>query len=215
MNSPLLDHLVRHGTGERPCRIRLADGMVISVLAGPHSRCLRHLETDTYAAVEVRLPAGVCGPEDWNPYEDGPLGSGQYAWLDVQLLREFVEQHGGEHRTEDHPEVDIESNAPLTPAAAEASGRLLALAESLDVDPADLDAAVHDAASRYASAACNGTGATDVLAASDAIHDEAGSQAADDVNNLGLARQVSYLVAQYGAAATEEIVRAAALAGDR
>ncbi|MEU5476650.1 hypothetical protein [Streptomyces mirabilis] len=215
LNSPLLDHLIRHGTGEQPCRIRLADGIVISVLANPSARCLKHLDTDTYAAVEIKLPAEVSGPESWNRYEDGALGSGQYSWLDVQLLRDFIEQHGGEHR-EEGPEVDIESEAPLAPA--EASARLLALAEVLGVDPADLDAAVHDAAARYASDACNDTGATDVPAAADAAHDEAGRQAADDVNNRGLARQVSYLVAQYGTGAAEGIIRAARAAsptGDR
>ncbi|MGW0334313.1 hypothetical protein ACWD0J_21000 [Streptomyces sp. NPDC003011] len=214
LNSPVLDHLVGHGTGEQPCRIRLADGVIISVLANPVARCLKHLDTDTYAAVEVTLPAGICGPENWNRYEDGALGSGHYSWLDVALLREFVQQHGGEHRAEG-PEVDIESDAPLTPADAEASAHLLALTESLGVEPADLDEAVHDAAARYASDECNDTSAADSPEAADAIYDEAGRQAADDVNNQGLARQVSYLVAQYGAEATEEIVRAAAPTGDR
>ncbi|MGW1002070.1 hypothetical protein ACWDBD_19575 [Streptomyces sp. NPDC001118] len=42
------------------------------------------------------------------------------------------------------------------------------------------------------------------------MYDEAGRQAADEVNNSGLHRQVPYLVAQYGAEKTEEIIRGAA-----
>ncbi|MEV4505465.1 hypothetical protein [Streptomyces klenkii] len=70
--------------------------------------------------------------------------------------------------------------------------------------------AVHEGAASYASAACNATGAVDDEATADALYDEAGRQAADDVNNRGLAHQVSYLVAQYGAAEVEHLIREAA-----
>lgn len=65
---------------------------------------------------------------------------------------------------------------------------------------------MHAAASSYASGAGNSTRATDEDG--DGLHDEAGAQAAG-VNNGGLPGQVPYLVAQYGAAATERIIRAA------
>lgn len=100
--------------------------------------------------------------------------------------------------------INIEHDAPLNPQDAADAARLLEIAESLGVDPEDLDDAVHDAAYRYARDA----DAVDDDAAEE-NYDEAGRQAADEVNNQGLDQQVSYLVAQYGAKGAEEIIRAA------
>ncbi|MFJ6752385.1 hypothetical protein ACIQNI_30000 [Streptomyces sp. NPDC091266] len=97
--------------------------------------------------------------------------------------------------------LDIEADAPLSPDDAGHAARLLALAESLGINPADLDMAVHDAAAGYASAA---SGAED----DDEPYDEAGRQAAA-VNNAGLDKQVTYLVAQNGHEQTERILREA------
>lgn len=99
--------------------------------------------------------------------------------------------------------LDIEADAPLSPADAAHTDRLLALARSHGVDPTDLDEAVHDAASQYASAAYNSTDEGDEL------HDEAGRQAAA-INNGGLDRQVAYLVVQAGPEETERVIRQAA-----
>ncbi|MEU4082501.1 hypothetical protein [Streptomyces venezuelae] len=99
--------------------------------------------------------------------------------------------------------LDIEADAPLSPADAAHTDRLLALARSHGVDPTDLDEAVHDAASQYASAAYNSTDEGDEL------HDEAGRQAAA-INNSGLDRQVAYLVVQAGPEETERVIRHAA-----
>ncbi|MFE0373363.1 hypothetical protein [Streptomyces tendae] len=103
--------------------------------------------------------------------------------------------------------LDIEADAPLSPADAAHADRLLALAHSLGIDPIDLDEAVHDAASQYASDASN---SADDGTDTDELHDEAGRQAADDVNNEGLDKQVAYLVAEYGHEETERIIRQAA-----
>ncbi|MFE0357460.1 hypothetical protein ACFW2K_26045 [Streptomyces nigra] len=106
--------------------------------------------------------------------------------------------------------VDIEYDVPLGTCDVAEAARLLAIAESLGVDPVDLDEAVHDAADMYASDECNATGAVGDDAA-DEIYDEAGRQAADEINNQGLQEQVPYLVAQYGARKTENIIRAAVI----
>ncbi|MBZ3908261.1 MULTISPECIES: hypothetical protein [Streptomyces] len=102
--------------------------------------------------------------------------------------------------------LDIEADAPLSPADAAHAGRLLALARSLGIDPLDLDEAVHDAASQYASGASNSSDRDDEDASCDELHDEAGRQAAD-INNHGLDKQVAYLVAQSGHKETEQIIR--------
>ncbi|MFF9786345.1 hypothetical protein [Streptomyces nigrescens] len=105
--------------------------------------------------------------------------------------------------------VDIAALDPLSPQEAADAGRLLELAEDLEVDPTDLFDAVHEAASHYASRACNDSGAVDDDEAADELYDEAGRQAAD-LNNGGLPSQVRYLVAHYGAERTEEFLREAA-----
>ncbi|MFJ4700499.1 hypothetical protein ACIP5N_22030 [Streptomyces sp. NPDC088768] len=101
--------------------------------------------------------------------------------------------------------LDIEADALLSPPDAAYTHRLRALAHSLGVDPVDLDEAVHDAASQYASAAYNSGEDDDE---GDGLHDEAGHQAAT-VNNGGLDRQVDYLVVQAGPEKTERIIREA------
>ncbi|MGP3950835.1 hypothetical protein [Streptomyces sp. 7N604] len=106
--------------------------------------------------------------------------------------------------------IDIEAEAVVNPQGAAHAARLASLATSLHVAPADLDEAVHDAAGRYASDACNSTGAVDDETAADVLYDEAGRQAADNINNHGLDRQVAYLVAQYGHEKTERIICEAA-----
>ncbi|MET9778603.1 hypothetical protein ABZ023_30865 [Streptomyces sp. NPDC006367] len=105
--------------------------------------------------------------------------------------------------------LDIEATAPLGSQDAADAARLLALAESIGIDPVGLYDAVHDAAARYASDHCNATSEAEDPVVADAIYDEAGRQAAD-VNNSGLSGQVDYLVVQYGPRETEEIIRAAA-----
>ncbi|MFD8078991.1 hypothetical protein ACFV3E_40830 [Streptomyces sp. NPDC059718] len=110
--------------------------------------------------------------------------------------------------------MDIDADEPLRHADEGSAEQLLALAEQLGIDPVDLDEAVHDAASRYASDACNSSGAVDDDEATDALYDAAGHSAAA-INNTGLSAQVPYLVKQYGAANTEGFIRDAAPAGAR
>lgn len=107
--------------------------------------------------------------------------------------------------------IDIEASAHLGPRESAEAARLSALAEALGVEPIELDEAVHEAAARYASEACNRTGAVDNDEAAHAIYDEAGRQAAD-IKNAGLRSQITYLVAQFGDEA-EQIIREAACDG--
>ncbi|WP_030895950.1 hypothetical protein [Streptomyces sp. NRRL F-5053] len=100
--------------------------------------------------------------------------------------------------------LDIEANTPLVPRETREATQLLALAQSLAVDPIDLDEAVHDAAAHCAAEEVNRSGGADDEVA-DNIYNEAGHSAAE-INNGGLERQVTYLVFQYGAAAAERIV---------
>ena len=105
---------------------------------------------------------------------------------------------------------DIEATVPLSPQDAEVADGLLALAESLGVDPIDLDEAVHEAAARYASDECNSTGAVDDDEAAHEVYEDAGRQGAD-INNGGLGSQVPYLVAQYGGDQAEQLIRQAVI----
>ncbi|KFG71487.1 hypothetical protein [Streptomyces mutabilis] len=105
--------------------------------------------------------------------------------------------------------LDIEADAPLSPTDAAHTDRLLVLARSHGIDPTDLDEAVHDAASQYASAAYNSTGENAIDDEGDELHDETGRQAAA-INNRGLDGQVAYLVVQSGPEETERIIRQAA-----
>ncbi|MCX5206103.1 hypothetical protein OG897_32415 [Streptomyces sp. NBC_00237] len=73
---------------------------------------------------------------------------------------------------------DAQTSTPR-PDEAEAA-RLMAVAESLDLDPSDLDEAVHDTCSRRATA----------------------------INNGGMDDQILFLVAEHGTREAEEIIRA-------
>lgn len=105
--------------------------------------------------------------------------------------------------------LDIEADAPVDPREAQDADRLLVLARTLDVEPSDLDEAVHEAGARYAGDECNASGVVDDDDAADALYDEAGRGAAG-MDNDGLDRQVPYLVSQYGAGRAERIIREAA-----
>jgi hypothetical protein len=143
--------------------------------------------------------------EDWSRYCDT-----FYAADGEQAVEAALSAWAKDEDSSEEFDVDIEADVSLDAEDGAIAARLLQLAESLQVDPADLDEAVHDAAARYASDACNVSGAADDADAADEMYDEAGRQAADEVNNGGLHRQVPYLVAQYGAVKTEEIIRGAA-----
>ena len=102
-------------------------------------------------------------------------------------------------------DLDIEADAPLSPDDTREAERLLALAEELGLENSDLFGIVHDAASRYASDACNAQDLADGPLG-EALHDEAGRQAAQ-INNNGLEHQIRYLVAQFGTGGTELVIR--------
>ncbi|WP_329020808.1 hypothetical protein [Streptomyces sp. NBC_01601] len=147
--------------------------------------------------------------EDWSRYGDTFLAVSAEQAVEAALSAWTDDDED----SSEEPEVDIEGDAPMAPEDIAEAVRLSQLAESLHIDPTDLDEAVHEAAARYASDVCNATGTVDDEVAADEIYDEAGRQAADGVNNGSVYRQVSYLVAQYGADQTEEIIRGAAKPG--
>jgi hypothetical protein len=67
------------------------DGTTLSVQASYAHYCLPRGDEAPYDAVEVGYPSVTPGPE-WAPYQDGSV----YAYVPVELVREFIEQHGGE-----------------------------------------------------------------------------------------------------------------------
>ncbi|SEM77577.1 hypothetical protein [Streptacidiphilus jiangxiensis] len=101
--------------------------------------------------------------------------------------------------------LDIGRDDPLSPADQADADRLVALAEELGLEETDLDEAVHDAASHYASDSSNDQGAAD-LPLGEALHEVAGLRAAE-INNGGLDSQIHYLVGQYGTKETEAMIR--------
>lgn len=80
--------------------VKCQDGAVLSVQAGRMYYCSPRSDYGPYSHVEVGYPS-VEPPETWKPYfeddweTDDRLG-GVYAYVPVELVREFIEAHGGE-----------------------------------------------------------------------------------------------------------------------
>ncbi|MFY0515983.1 hypothetical protein ACOMD4_37205 [Streptomyces anulatus] len=101
---PRLDSLTTGGTDHVFARVRLADGLTLVLKAAPGAD----------VAEEVGLLPGLFAPrtEAWaneDAYEDwltgGALGQGGGLYLDVpvQAIRDLIEQHGGEHASQELP----------------------------------------------------------------------------------------------------------------
>ncbi|MFB6841864.1 hypothetical protein [Streptomyces sp. NPDC056361] len=96
-----LDRIAAAGTGEGYRRIRFADGGMITVEAQP----------DTTVFTEVALWPGLTAPstEAWATEDSHELfltgqdGEGRSLFLDVPVdaVREFIQEHGGEHADQD------------------------------------------------------------------------------------------------------------------
>lgn len=87
---------------ERPNWILLGDGTVISVIAGVNTYCEPRVASSERSRFEGELGPDYPGPytwvETWFPRDDEPEA------CRVDILREFVEKHGGvvsAHVTED------------------------------------------------------------------------------------------------------------------
>ena len=120
--TPKLDQIAAHGNrgdhriGDRDSRIRCADGLLMSVIAGAGTYCTprpdmcypsRHghmiipegsgIPCDypgPYTHVEVMILAGD-KPDSWAGRADAGDDS-VYGWVPVELVRETILAHGGE-----------------------------------------------------------------------------------------------------------------------
>jgi len=71
------------------------DNVMISV-QGSHTHYCRPRDDDgPYTHVEVGYPTSDL-PETWAQYGEGDFPSSIYARVPIELVREFVESHGGE-----------------------------------------------------------------------------------------------------------------------
>ncbi|MET8326285.1 hypothetical protein [Streptomyces sp. NPDC005181] len=116
MSTDRFDQFAATGTGWQPARIRLADGHMMSVQAGPGAGCLPRptsswpgtVPTDypsPYTHLEVFLWPGLEGPDDcdWDedPVDCDSADASLYLEVPVEEIRAFVLAHGGEHADQD------------------------------------------------------------------------------------------------------------------
>jgi len=76
------------------------DGVHLSVQAGKSHYCSPRSDTGPYHAVEVgfiqdKQDQPFTPPETWREYGDGGFPSDVYGYIPVQLVREFIDAHGG------------------------------------------------------------------------------------------------------------------------
>ena len=102
IRTPKLDDIAAHGNlfaRDWESTITCADGFKLSVVAGFAAYCTPRpgygdVPRDypgPYRAVEVMVDDDSC-PDGWQEYESG----GIYAFVPVELVRAYVEAHGGE-----------------------------------------------------------------------------------------------------------------------
>ena len=80
--------------------IHCTDGTTLSVQASRFHYCRPRDDYGPYEAVEVGFPS-VEPPESWAQYFDGDWENDDrtgsvYGWVPVELVREFIQAHGGE-----------------------------------------------------------------------------------------------------------------------
>lgn len=77
-------------------RIVCADGTSLSVQASELHYCIPRSNTGPYTKVEVGFIEGASPPDTWRLYADsGEVPSDIYAFVPVDLVREFISTHGG------------------------------------------------------------------------------------------------------------------------
>jgi len=79
--------------------ITCADGTILSVQASSTHYCSPRYNSGPYSRVEVGYPS-VAPPDTWREFFDGdwdkdPTDS-VYGYVPIELVREFIEAHGGE-----------------------------------------------------------------------------------------------------------------------
>jgi hypothetical protein len=96
VSAPSLNLFIHTGTGALPRMIRLADGpgywlSVTSTQAPDGSQPA----DGQYAWLDVLPSEYVIPPASWAPFAD-PSGSGDYVQVPSYLVRQLIEEHGGE-----------------------------------------------------------------------------------------------------------------------
>jgi hypothetical protein len=108
MDTPLFDRIARDGTAGRNAYLRLADGHGLTLSTPPGS---------PYGVGEVYLWPGLNAPEGdgwavedhvelWlTSGDDGPDEGRLFYEVPVADVRALIEEHGGEHSDQTHPDA--------------------------------------------------------------------------------------------------------------
>lgn len=76
-------------------RIICQDGTEVSVQASRTHYCTPRLNQGPYSTVEVGYPTQD-PPIEWAKYADGEYPSDVYGYVPIDLVRQFINSHGGE-----------------------------------------------------------------------------------------------------------------------
>lgn len=71
------------------------DNTTLSVQASETHYCTPRTDKGPYISVEVGYPT-VTPPETWAEYADGDYPSDVYGYVPVEMVKQFIEAHGGE-----------------------------------------------------------------------------------------------------------------------
>jgi hypothetical protein len=71
------------------------DETKLSVQASHTHYCTPRTNDGPYTTVEVGYPTAT-PPETWAEYADGDYPSDVYGYVPVEMVKEFIDQHGGE-----------------------------------------------------------------------------------------------------------------------
>ena len=83
---------------ELASKIVCQDGVEISVQCSRFHYCEPRSDDGPYTAVEVGFPTED-PPESWAEYADGNYPADVYGYVPAELVRQFIESHGGEQPT--------------------------------------------------------------------------------------------------------------------
>ena len=71
------------------------DGTTLSVQVGSSLYCSpRESENGPWTHVEVGFPS-ITPPDTWKEYSDGAFPSDVYGYVPVELVEQFIAEHGG------------------------------------------------------------------------------------------------------------------------
>ena len=83
-------------------RIKCVDGVSLSVQANQYAYCSPLIDTEasweTYSLVEVGFIEDIDNnpftpPDKWRAYAEGPFPSNVYAYIPVEVVKEFIISH--------------------------------------------------------------------------------------------------------------------------